>query len=71
MTRMNKYKKLFFLIDEERKAIDNYFRELFGVDRITDIKIYIEDDYIGEPNKVVCEIEGFDEETLTEQQFDT
>ena len=65
MTRMNKYKKLFFLNDEEKTAIDNYFRELFDVERITDIKIYIEDGYVEEPNKVVCEIEGFDEETLT------
>ena len=65
MTRMNKYKKLFYLNEEERTAIDNYFRELFGVDRITDIKIYIEDNYYNEGNSIVCEIEGFDEETLT------
>lgn len=65
MTRMNKYKKLFFLNDEEKTAINNYFRELFGVDRITDIKIYIEDGYVGEPNNVICEIEGFDKKTLT------
>ena len=60
MTRMNKYKKLFYLNQEEQTAIDNYFRELFGVERITDIKIYIEDNYYNENNSVVCEIEGFE-----------
>ena len=52
MLQLNKYKKVCHLTDSEKEQINDFFKTMFEVDRITDIKICVE----------TCEIEGFEED---------
>lgn len=56
MIQLNKYKKVCDLTDTEKNKVNDFFKQMFEVDRITNINIYIEG------VKTVCEIEGFEKE---------
>ena len=56
MLQMNKYKKQCQLTDSEIKKITDFFSEMFQVDRILDIHLYL-DEY----SRPTCVIEGFDD----------
>ena len=56
MTQLNFYKKQCFLTDSEKAEINEFFKNLFNVDEIVDIHIYLEE---GSVNAIV-DIIGFE-----------
>ena len=56
MTQLNLYKKRCYLTDSEKTKINEFFKNLFNVDAITDIHIYLEEGTI----QVIADIEGFE-----------
>lgn len=54
MLRVNQYKKVCYLTDSEKCQISDFFKNLFDVDNITQICVYLDE------GNVVCNIEGFD-----------
>ena len=55
MLRVNHYKKVCYLTDSEVNKITNFIKDMFGVDQIISVSLYLDQN-----NDCVCEIEGFD-----------
>lgn len=58
MLQVNHYRKICYLTDSEVDRISEFFKTMFEVDKITEIKVYID-----EKSDIVCDIIGFQEST--------
>ena len=56
MLQINHYKKVCYLTDSEVNEITGFFKDVFGVDQIISIRLYLD-----ENNARILEIKGFDE----------
>lgn len=54
MTQLNLYKKRCYLTDSEKAAVNEFFKNLFKVDNMTDMHIYLQE------GEVIADIEGFE-----------
>ena len=59
MIQLNKYKKVCYLTDAEKSKINDFFHQMFEVDKMTNISVYIDNN-----GRVICEIEGIEKESL-------
>ena len=55
MLQVNHYRKVCYLTDSEMTKIIDFFKDMFEVDQIVSISLYLD-----ENNNKVCEIDGFD-----------
>lgn len=56
MQQLNLYKKRCYLTDNERNIVNEFFKDLFKLDNIADIHIYLQEGTIN----VIADIEGFE-----------